>query len=98
MLLVLVAAAENIVDLGAEWVHGEVGNVVYEMAEPLELLGHQNKGIYTNMAFVWSGGAVADAADMELLHNASDAIGTRRDVLDQLVNYTGSYGEWFLDQ
>ncbi|KAK3914452.1 Spermine oxidase [Frankliniella fusca] len=89
--------AENIVDLGAEWVHGEVGNVVYEMAEPLELLDHTNRYLTPTPAFVWSGGAVADPDDIELMFNLTEEI---RDAgkEGQLANYTGSYGEWFLEQ
>ena len=87
--------AENMVDLGAEWVHGEKGNVVYEMAEPLELLSHQNKGLQSNMMFVWSGGATADPAEIQMLLNTSYDI---RGNVEQLRGYTGSYGEWFLDQ
>lgn len=31
--------ADNVVDLGAQWVHGESGNVVYELASKHDLLG-----------------------------------------------------------
>ncbi|KAJ1520119.1 hypothetical protein ONE63_004339 [Megalurothrips usitatus] len=92
--------AENIVELGAEWVHGEVGNVVYEMAEPLELLGHNaaKRDFNSHMDFVWSGGALAERAEIELLLNTSQAIRDAVDVDPALASYTGSYGEFFLDK
>lgn len=31
-------AGDNVVDLGAQWVHGERGNIVYDLAHPLKLL------------------------------------------------------------
>lgn len=33
------------VDLGGQWVHGEKGNVVYELAWPLGLLEPSTKGL-----------------------------------------------------
>lgn len=92
--------AENIVDLGAEWVHGEVGNVVYEMAGPLELLEHQGRISKSAAQYVWSGGALADQDDVDMLFNLTEEIrDTHTDSWgSQLANYTGSYGEWFLEQ
>ncbi|XP_034233207.1 spermine oxidase [Thrips palmi] len=50
---------DGVVDLGAQFCHGEKGNVVYEMAHPLNLL-ESSKTLYTNMAFVDSGGQFVD--------------------------------------
>ncbi|XP_011305478.1 spermine oxidase [Fopius arisanus] len=46
---------EYMIDMGGQWVHGEKGNVVYEMAWPLDLLSHRggpnDRSIFYNMAF-----------------------------------------------
>ncbi|XP_031639336.1 spermine oxidase-like [Contarinia nasturtii] len=34
---------ENVVDMGAQWCHGETGNVVYEMAKDKNLLAHSTE-------------------------------------------------------
>lgn len=47
------------VDLGAQFCHGEKGNVVYEMAHPLDLL-ESSMTLYDNMCFVDSGGLVVN--------------------------------------
>lgn len=44
------------VDLGGQWVHGEQGNVVYEMAWPLGLLEHSS-GDPTSINLIFSDGS-----------------------------------------
>lgn len=42
---------EYVVDLGAQWVHGEKGNVAYELVAPLNITDHSkpmNDEIYTS--------------------------------------------------
>jgi len=37
-LSILIFPGENVVDLGAQWVHGQTGNVVFELASKHDLL------------------------------------------------------------
>jgi spermine oxidase len=37
-LSILILSGENVVDLGAQWVHGQSGNLVYELASKHDLL------------------------------------------------------------
>jgi len=37
-LSILIFPGENVVDLGAQWVHGQSGNVVFELASKHDLL------------------------------------------------------------
>ncbi|XP_026283712.1 spermine oxidase-like [Frankliniella occidentalis] len=49
-----VAFNDNLVDLGAQYCHGQTGNVVYEMASPFNILESSVTG--TNMGFALSNG------------------------------------------
>ncbi|KAL1501375.1 hypothetical protein ABEB36_006705 [Hypothenemus hampei] len=42
---------DTIVDLGAQWVHGENGNIVYEMVKNLNLTGHPDVNVFSNLNF-----------------------------------------------
>lgn len=53
-----VSLGDSVVDLGAHWVHGEIGNVVYNLANPLNLLDHS--GDFANVEFVLSNNTEID--------------------------------------
>jgi len=52
-------AGECCIDLGAQWCHGEKGNVVFSMANHLNVLASSYQ-LYTNMNFVDSHGKMVD--------------------------------------
>ena len=60
------------IDLGAEWVMGEKGNPVYEMAWPLELLEHSDDTFYTFQMFTTDGKSL----DIDKIRNLTDRIRT----------------------
>ncbi|XP_026279289.1 spermine oxidase-like isoform X2 [Frankliniella occidentalis] len=90
-----VREAGTILEMGAEWVHGE--NVVYEMAAPLQLLGRRWSDSDAEVSVVWSGGVEADIEDVMLLYNTSIDIHDAG-AHGELANYNGSFGEWFLEK
>ncbi|CAL7938139.1 unnamed protein product [Xylocopa violacea] len=44
---------DYLIDLGAQWIHGEKGNVVYELAAPLNLTDHSSS--YNNLFYMSTG-------------------------------------------
>lgn len=81
-------------ELGAEWVHGERGNVSYNLASPHNLLG-TSKMLHDslNWIFVDSGGQIVprneSAQLLDLYHDISI------NLPDDLKDFKGSYGEFF---
>lgn len=71
-------------DLGAQFCHGEKGNVVYEMAHPLNLL-ESSMPLYTNMCFVESTGNVVDK------NLGAWLLGMCLDITDEAGNHLKNY-------
>ena len=86
---------DDVVDLGAQWVSGSVGNVVYEMANPLGLLEEGRPSAIANMLFLLANGTVPDQNFLGRLVNISFAIMEEQDAM---ANYTGPFGQYFLDR
>lgn len=86
-----VSFGEGVVDLGAQFCHGEKGNVVYEMAHPLNLL-ESSMTLYTNMSFFDSDGQLVDK------DTASWLFGMCLDITDEagkeLKSYPHSLGDY----
>lgn len=84
---------DNVLELGAQWVHGEEKNVVYELASPHNLLHHD---LFPEKVFVNAKGDVIPSNEsapvMELYHKISDDIESRTDVIPPHT----SYGEYFV--
>ncbi|KAK3916648.1 Spermine oxidase [Frankliniella fusca] len=82
---------DGVVDLGAQFCHGEKGNVVYDMAHPLDLL-ESSMQLYNNMTFFKSSGERV-ATDL-----GSWLLGMCLDITDeagkQLQNYKLSLGDY----
>lgn len=84
---------DGVVELGCQWVHGEVGNVVFKMASEHDLLMESVVGSdFEKMFFVDSSGNVVDREESAQLFFLLDEIFeySERD----LINYTGSVGEY----
>lgn len=79
------------VDLGAQWVHGEVGNLVYDMVKDLDLLCPSFNS-YEDMTFYLPDGTVMDK-------NVTDKMYTiAKDILSNHENSheTGTFGHFFV--
>jgi len=76
-------------------VHGEVGNVVFRMASEHDLLMESVVGSdFEKMFFIDSSGNVVDREQSAQLFGLLDEIYEDSD--RDLVNYTGSFGEYII--
>lgn len=86
---------DGVVDLGAQFCHGEKGNVVFDMAHPLNLL-ESSMTLYTNMRFVESNGREVDKDIGAWL------LGMCLDITDEagkeLKNYAHSLGDFVVSE
>lgn len=91
----LFVSGDGVVDLGAQFCHGEVGNVVYDMAHPLDLL-ESSMPFYTSMCFVESSGQIV-SSDV-----GSWLLGMCLDITDEagkeLKNYPHSLGDFITSE
>jgi hypothetical protein len=84
----------GVVELGCQWVHGEEGNVVFSMASKHGLLMDSliNYDI-EKMVFIDSSGNIVNRKTSEELYGILDGIYSSSKT--DLVNYTGSLGDYF---
>ncbi|XP_077274574.1 uncharacterized protein LOC143904120 isoform X2 [Temnothorax americanus] len=87
---------EYVVDLGAQWVHGESGNVVFELASKHDLLS-SDAGLLdpTKYEFATVNGEIMPVEE------SSAAVRIHRNLLDKikpedLKEVTGSYGDYLI--
>ncbi|XP_034193646.2 uncharacterized protein LOC117610410 [Osmia lignaria lignaria] len=88
--------SDNVVELGAQWVHGERGNVVFDIASPHKLLD-------SSKCFNDFGGHVFVTAKGEILpkKEATETVKIYYDISENItdaINDTESYGEYFICQ
>ncbi|KAJ8931980.1 hypothetical protein NQ314_015064 [Rhamnusium bicolor] len=82
----------SIVDIGGQWVHGDKGNVVYEMVKNLDLLSTSHNK-YDDNTYYLSNGTVADKHITDRLHKIGiqiieDEERAKRD--------SGTFGDYFI--
>jgi hypothetical protein len=84
----------GVVELGCQWVHGEEGNVVFSMASQYGLLMESliNYDV-EKLVFIDSSGNIANRNTIEELYGILDGIYSSSKT--NLVNYTGSLGDYF---
>ncbi|KAF7382463.1 hypothetical protein HZH68_015382 [Vespula germanica] len=89
--------ANNVVELGAQWVHGERGNIVFNLAFPHKLLdSSETLHDFSKQIFVTpKGKIIPQERSIELLKAYYD-ISDRS--TEDLKNATGSYGEYFCNE
>uniref|UniRef100_A0AAR5PBI1 Amine oxidase domain-containing protein n=1 Tax=Dendroctonus ponderosae TaxID=77166 RepID=A0AAR5PBI1_DENPD len=80
------------VDLGAQWIHGEKGNVVYEMVENLNLTDYPKSSTYSNMSFFTSTGTMLDKKLTNQLYEIVENILEESDLTSE---HEGSLREYF---
>ncbi|CAD6204122.1 GSCOCG00009874001-RA-CDS [Cotesia congregata] len=91
---------DNVVDLGAQWVHGEKDNAAYKLAHPLGLLESSSKlNNYSNHVFAMSDGKIVPAEETaeiwRLYYLISDGINEKLKGNEDKFN---SYGDYFIQE
>lgn len=83
--------ADNVIDLGAQWCHGEKGNIVYEIANKHNLL-ESTGDVYDNYECVRSNREVVpESISKRLKDIVNDSLVTRQ---MELRNHNGSLGSY----
>lgn len=81
-------------DLGAQWVHGESGNIVFELASKHGLLDTFNLLDFNNHDFVTSNG------ELQPKDESTEALMVYFNILDEsheeLEQETGSFGNYYI--
>lgn len=83
---------DNVLDMGAQWCHGEVGNVIYEMAKNLDLL-QTTKGPSDGFEYRYSNGETADKSLTSKLEKLALEIA---DDAEAYKKYEGSFGNFII--
>ncbi|XP_015175694.1 PREDICTED: uncharacterized protein LOC107066013 [Polistes dominula] len=87
---------DNTIDLGAEWVYGENGNIAYNMAYPHQLLA-SSKGLndFDQYLFGRSDGSLfpekLSSGILKAYYNFSERF-------EEMVKYKGSYGDYMFEK
>jgi hypothetical protein len=81
-----------VLDLGAQWVHGEVGNVVCSMAQKYGLLTASGTGIL-DTAYIESTGKIVDQEVSEKMIGILSLINKSGDTM--LKEFKGSLGDYY---
>ncbi|CAD7004408.1 peroxisomal N(1)-acetyl-spermine/spermidine oxidase [Ceratitis capitata] len=86
--------ADNVVDLGAQWCHGEKGNVVYELTRDLDMLAsaHDQLGGYS---FVRSNREVINGTLTAKFKTIVSNIESK--IYEELEDYEGSLGTYLTE-
>ncbi|KAI5709312.1 hypothetical protein M8J76_015147 [Diaphorina citri] len=80
------------IDMGAQWVHGQKGNVVYEMAKPFDLVDDSCKD-YTFTSLNSTGAPISDEVSYALFDAIEEIF-----IDGDFVNYNGSLGDFIRDE
>lgn len=91
---ILICSGDNVVDLGGQWVHGETGNVVYELASKHNLLGSFSAFFDPSKHdfYTINGERIPKEESTKALtiyHNMME------EAADELINVEGTFGEYF---
>lgn len=85
------------VDLGAQWVHGESGNIVFELASKHNLLG-----AFSNLFDPTKHNFAASNGEMIPKDESSEAMMIFFDIInnaqEKLKEETGSFGNYFIKE
>lgn len=85
--------AANVVDMGAQWCHGEKDNVVYELATSCQSdLLESNTAKYDRFQLIRSDGKVVDQATSDKL--VALAVSTVELYKEEIANFDGSLGSF----
>ncbi|XP_074041191.1 uncharacterized protein isoform X2 [Leptinotarsa decemlineata] len=82
----------SMVDLGGQWVHGEEGNIVYQMVKDLDLLSPSHN-TYDDNTYFLSDGTVVDKNTTDKLFEICSRV---MDDVDDALKYPGTFGKYFI--
>ena len=85
------------IEIGAQWVHGEKGNVVYQLAAAAgeirtDLHTQESTGYADNVKTVYKDGRKIRSADWDKFQRVIDSITADAEI--ELVQWKGSLGEY----
>lgn len=81
----------SVLDLGAQWVHGEDGNVIYDMVKDLDLLSPCFNN-YNDMTFYLQDGTVMNKQITDKLFKIAEKLL----LYDEQKNEPGTIGNYFI--
>ncbi|XP_048516015.1 spermine oxidase-like isoform X2 [Athalia rosae] len=87
-------ATDNVIELGAEWVHGEHGNVSHKLAAPYNLL-ESSKALNDTSTYIFidsQGNHIPKTESTQLLDLYHDI---HSKLSENIKKFRGSYGEYF---
>ncbi|XP_055628221.1 spermine oxidase-like [Toxorhynchites rutilus septentrionalis] len=79
---------KNVVEMGAQWVHGQKNNVVYELAGPLGLL--ESSVVGRNNIYIQSSGEIVPTEISDRLMSLADGIVGS----EEFASYNGTMGDF----
>lgn len=93
---IYIFSAENVIELGAQWVHGECGNVVFDLASPHELLNSSKcfNDFGQHMFATAKGEILPKKETVEAFKTYYEISESRSDD----IHNAESYGEYFVSQ
>lgn len=86
---------DNVIDIGAQWCHGEVGNVVYEMAKDHALVQPSSLVDINGIEYRYFNGEIADKSKTMKLDDLANEIADDSEVYRQ---YNGNYGDYIIER
>lgn len=86
---------DNVIDMGAQWCHGERGNVVYEMAAPLGLVKTALLDTADGFEYRYFNGEVADKIKTGMLDELAFKLSEDG---KEIKKYSGSFGAFIKDR
>lgn len=84
----------GLIDLGGQWVHGEDGNLVYDMVKNLDLLSPSFNTYEDNMTFYLPDGSIMDKTVTDALFK----IGEELLYDENAKNEPGTFGHFFINK
>lgn len=84
----------SVVDLGAQWCHGEEDNVIFEMVKDLDVLGDSFNDYHDNTYYESSGKIVERNVSDELLGIALRIFGNQ----EEMIECDRPFGEYFIER
>ncbi|CAO1433033.1 unnamed protein product [Diamesa serratosioi] len=86
--------AEGVIDLGGQWCHGEIGNVVNEMASEHFGFGDTKINALNIINYLSNG----EPADKEMCDKLLELINKISASSDEMLNFDGSLGSFFMER
>ncbi|KAH8297160.1 hypothetical protein KR044_005566 [Drosophila immigrans] len=88
--------ADNYIDIGAQWVNGEQGNIVYQMVKELNILDTQGWDAFMNVEWIRSNGQKMPRSMLVKLVRVMRIIVKQRH--KDLTDCDGTYGEYLVEK